>query len=108
MVQVVMLNLSGYCLTGVLLLTIAGINAEAATMRCKQDIISEGDLSLDVIRKCGQPASREVFLPARDQNDHVRDGAVAVEIWVYGPRNGMYRYLRFIEGELVKIWSEPD
>ncbi len=99
-----MLNFFGHCLIGILLLVAVNVQA---TMRCKQDVIDEGALTVDVLRKCGQPDSREVFSPAVDQNGHIRDGAVTVEIWVYGPENGMYRYLRFIEGQLVKIWSKP-
>lgn len=77
-------------------------------MRCQQELIDEGDITFDVIRKCGQPANKEIFGPAIDPDGHVRDGAVKVEIWTYGPENGSYRYLRFIDGKLVKIWSEPE
>lgn len=84
-----MLNFFGRCLIGILLLVAVNVQA---TMRCKQDIIDEGALTVDVLRKCGQPDSRKVFSPAVDQNGHIRDGAVTVEIWVYGPENGMYRY----------------
>lgn len=35
-------------------------------------------------------------------------GSATIEHWVYGPHNGMYQYLRFIDGRLVEIRSKRD
>ncbi len=87
-------------------LLLATVTGAQATMRCNTHVIQEGALTMEVERKCGEPASREVFRPVADAAGNVGRDAATVEVWVYGPRNGMYRYLRFIEGKLVKIWSE--
>ena len=72
--------------------------AQASSMRCGSTLINEGDLTVDVRRKCGEPDHREVIPPSSPQG-----GGVTVEQWVYGPSNGMYRYLRFLDGKLVEI-----
>jgi hypothetical protein len=77
-----------------------------ASMRCNGALIDEGDLIPEVLRKCGPPAERQVVSPALDQSGRVIHGAVTVENWIYGPDNGMYRQLRFIDGKLVEIRSK--
>ena len=85
-----------------------GTVAQAA-MRCGTELINEGDRTSEVLRKCGQPSSREVLAPLADQSGRqINTQAVPVENWVYGPENGMYRYLRFVDGELVQIRSKRD
>ena len=85
------------------LLAFAATSTQAATMRCGSNLISEGELIVDVIRKCGQPAQRQVVGPAVDANGYVAKGAATIENWVYGPSNGAYQYLRFVDGRLVEI-----
>lgn len=85
-----------------LTLSLAPITVHAS-MRCNSALIDEGDLAVEVLRKCGQPAERQITPPALKQNGLPRHGAVAVEHWVYGPQNGTYRTLRFIDGRLVEI-----
>ncbi|MDY6980956.1 MAG: DUF2845 domain-containing protein [Pseudomonadota bacterium] len=91
------------CLIVLLFFSIA--NAEAA-MRCGPHLIMEGALTMEVKRKCGEPKEKDVRTPPviLDKNSE----AATVEIWVYGPTNGVYKYLRFIDGRLVKIWSERE
>ncbi|WP_233440425.1 DUF2845 domain-containing protein [Modicisalibacter coralii] len=69
----------------------------AHAMRCGNALVHEGDLTVDVIRKCGKPDARTLS-PATDNK-----GAVEVEHWVYGPRNGARYYLRFINKKLISI-----
>jgi hypothetical protein len=99
-------NIFNRCLIGVFLLV--DIDNVQATMRCGQRIVDVGELTVDVIRKCGEPASREVFNPVVGQDGQVVRGAVTVENWVYETNHGMSRYLRFIDGKLVEIRSKPD
>jgi hypothetical protein len=80
--------------------------AVASTMRCANGIVAHGERSAQVLEKCGEPASREVFPPALDEFGNIVQGAVAVELWTYGPNNGMHQYLRFIDGRLVQIRSQ--
>lgn len=77
-----------------------------ASLRCNGGIIDEGDLSLEVLRKCGPPADRQSIAPSLDSYGRIIKGAATIENWVYGPNNGMYQYLRFIDGKLVEIKSK--
>jgi len=99
--------LSLFCRHLIAALSLVAISTSAhAAMRCATDLVEEGETSIEVIRKCGAPASREVTEPVIDANGTQRYKSVTVEQWVYGPNNGMYRYLRFIDGKLVQIRSE--
>ncbi|QXI28585.1 DUF2845 domain-containing protein [Pseudomonas vanderleydeniana] len=81
-----------------------GLNqANAATLRCSNGLISEGDTSFEVLKKCGEPADRQVTEPARLPNGNPVRNSVTVETWVYGPENGARSFLRFIDGRLVKV-----
>ena len=59
-----------------------------------------------VSSKCGEPISRE-FVGYREVLDEYGFyNEVAVEEWAYGPRNGMYQFLRFEGNRLIKIESK--
>ena len=89
-----------------LLVALALLSGSAhASMRCNSALIDEGDLAVEVLRKCGPPAERQITPPALAANGQPTHGSVTVETWVYGPENGMYRNLRFIDGRLVQIKS---
>ncbi|MGE8500276.1 MAG: DUF2845 domain-containing protein [Pseudomonas sp.] len=88
------------CLLGGLLIASLSPLAQAS-MRCGNALIDEGQHSLDVLRICGEPDKRDVTPPSSPQG-----GGVTVEQWIYGPRNGVLRYLRFIDGRLVEIRTE--
>lgn len=83
------------------LLALALLPAAEASMRCGTSLISEGQASVEVLRICGEPDQREVIPPSG-----ILGGGATVEHWVYGPRNGVYRHLRFIDGKLVEIRTE--
>lgn len=92
-----------YLLLSLLLLTSA---AEAATLRCGSALISGGDPSSEVLSKCGEPLSRD-FLGYREVLDaYGFRNEVTVEEWTYGPRNGMYHFLRFEGNRLIRIDSK--
>lgn len=56
---------------------------------------------MEVAGKCGEPSSR-AFVGYKDVLDQYGfRNEVSVEEWVYGPRNGMYHFLRF-EGERLR------
>lgn len=78
----------------------------ASTLRCGSDLVSLGDLQAEVERKCGEPVARD-FLGYREQQDEWGFfHEVAVEEWTYGPRNGMYQFLRFEGNRLSRIQSK--
>ncbi len=79
--------------------------AAQASMRCPNGIISGGETTFEVLHKCGEPDSKEKVSPARGGDGEIINNSVTVENWVYGPNNGMYKFLKFIDGTLVKIES---
>ncbi|MBC9249444.1 hypothetical protein A9179_04045 [Pseudomonas alcaligenes] len=81
--------------------------AEAgSTLRCGSNLISLDDLSSEVQAKCGNPVSRD-NLGYREVVDYYGfTQEVLVEEWIYGPKNGMYYYLRLEGNRLVKIESK--
>ncbi|MDA7089243.1 DUF2845 domain-containing protein [Pseudomonas sp. SA3-5] len=88
-----------------LLLLFAG-SAQASTLRCGSALISTDDASSEVLGKCGEPKSRDL-IGYREVIDHYGfRSEVSVEEWVYGPRHGMYHFLRFEGNRLRDIDSK--
>lgn len=79
-----------------------------ATMRCGTALISVGDTLSVVGEKCGAPDSSVVQEPALRSNGVPRFNSARVTLWVYGPRNGAYQHLRFIDDKLVAIDTRRD
>ncbi|KPB89681.1 hypothetical protein ALO95_03566 [Pseudomonas syringae pv. antirrhini] len=78
-----------------------------STLRCGSQLVSTGDRAFEVQQKCGEPVSQEVLGTQETFNStYRRSEAVRIEEWVYGPDNGMYQYLRFEGGRLVRIESK--
>jgi hypothetical protein len=94
-------------ITTALLLLAISLGAQASsTLRCGSQLISTDDASSVVLSKCGEPISRD-FLGYRERLDiYGFRHEVAVEEWSYGPRNGMYHFLRFEANRLIKIDSK--
>lgn len=76
--------------------------ASASTFRCGSNLVSLGDRSFTVLRLCGEPVARDAL--GYTVSGYNRQ-ELPIEEWVYGPKGGMYHYLRFVGGELVKITS---
>ena len=81
--------------------------AEASsTYRCGSALVSTSAPSAEVLSKCGEPVSRD-FLGYREVVDSYGfRNEVNVEEWIYGPKNGMYHFLRFEGGRLTEIRSK--
>jgi hypothetical protein len=77
----------------------------ADTLRCGSQLISVGDRMFDVQQKCGQPASQDIIGYKETVNHFRQVDQVQVQEWIYGPNGGMYQYLRFEGGRLVRIDS---
>ena len=78
----------------------------ASTLRCQSNLISLDDHASEVQAKCGEPATK-AFLGYREVVDYYGGvSQVGIDEWSYGPRNGMYYYLRFEANRLVKIQSK--
>lgn len=90
-----------------LALAVFASTAQAASLRCGSQLISTGDRAFEVQQKCGAPVSQDVIGSKETYNSNYRRSEeVRVEEWVYGPDNGMYQYLRFEGGRLVRIESK--
>ncbi|WP_068828237.1 DUF2845 domain-containing protein [Pseudomonas sp. BMS12] len=78
----------------------------SSTLRCGTGLVSTGDLASELRSKCGEPVSQS-FLGYREVSDYYGTiTEVAIEEWVYGPRNGMYYFLRLEGNRLIKIESK--
>ncbi|MBX9756771.1 MAG: DUF2845 domain-containing protein [Pseudomonadaceae bacterium] len=82
-----------------LLLPLLSLPAHAG-FRCGQKLVNEGDRITEVLRKCGQPASRDLLGYTDTINGNL---GLQIEEWSYGPNNGMYYYLTFEGGRLRTI-----
>jgi hypothetical protein len=86
---------------------LAASSVQAATLRCGSQLISAGDRAFEVQQKCGAPVSQSIIGSKETFSGNYRKSEqVTVEEWIYGPDNGMYQYLRFEGGRLVKIDSK--
>lgn len=95
-----------YLIIGLTALAIAQ-TAQATTLRCGSQLVSAGDRAFEVQQKCGEPVSQEVIGSKETFSGNFRQSQeVRIEEWIYGPNNGMYRYLRFEGGRLVSIDSK--
>ena len=77
-----------------------------AAMRCAGGLVDEGDSIEQVLQQCGEPDQREATPQYIAADGFPAEGSVNEEDWVYGPDNGMYRYLHFIDGKLVRLRSQ--
>ncbi|MDH0748949.1 DUF2845 domain-containing protein [Pseudomonas sp. GD03842] len=86
--------------------TVLSTTTQADTLRCGSQLISAGDRMFEVQQKCGQPISQDIVGYKETVNHFRQVDQVQVQEWIYGPNNGMYQYLRFEGGRLVRIDSK--
>lgn len=94
------------CLLPLLCLLLANHAEAGSTLRCGSALISLDDLSSEIQAKCGNPVSRDSLGYREVVGYYGYSSEVLVEEWIYGPRNGMYYYLRLEGNRLVKIESK--
>lgn len=87
------------------LLSMASASTLASTFRCGSQLVSLGDRSFQVLKKCGEPVARETVGYTIGEYNHRE---LHIQEWVYGPNNGMYHYLRFEGNRLTSIESQRD
>lgn len=78
----------------------------SSTLRCQSSLVSLDDTTGEVLEKCGEPVSRSSLGYKEVVDAYYRRNEVLVEEWVYGPRNGMYQFLRFEGNRLRNIDSK--
>lgn len=93
-------------MTGCLMLTAATLAQADDTLRCNSALISVHDGMAEVLRKCGEPASRAATGAVRIKAGYGRWVELPTERWTYGPDSGMYHYLKFEGDELVSITGD--
>ncbi|MBK3760428.1 DUF2845 domain-containing protein [Stutzerimonas frequens] len=86
----------GYLLAALLI----SASATADTLRCGNQLVTTGDRTFEVERKCGAPQHRDVVGYRLGRHDRHE---LTLEEWVYGPRNGMLSILTFEGNRLVRI-----
>lgn len=91
-------------LAGLTLLACATAHADDS-LRCGSALVSVGDSSNTVLRKCGEPSGRGPISYLKGPEGHPRE-EVPVQQWTYGPTFGMYHYLRFEGDRLAAITGE--
>ena len=88
-------------------LALAAGNTQAASLRCSSKLISTGDVTSDVLSRCGEPVSRSFLgykqVPGPRYGESME---VAVEEWIYGPWSGMLYFVRFEGNRLSDIQSK--
>lgn len=103
----------------ILFLCMPAIEARPDDFRCGSYIISIGSRKSEVLRKCGEPANKEVWedvrykssvglRPVLPDEDLARPflvkELVTIEEWEYNLGSGQFiRYLRFENGRLIRI-----
>lgn len=87
------------------MLTVMSTGVMASTFRCGSQLVSLGDRSFQVLKKCGEPVARETVGYTVGEYNHRE---LHIQEWVYGPNNGMYHYLRFEGNRLTSIESQRD
>lgn len=88
-----------------LLLLLSGAS-EAASLRCSSKLISTGNVTSEVLDRCGEPVSRSFLGYKVVVGDWGERSEVAVEEWIYGPWNGMLYFVRFEGNRLTTIQSK--
>lgn len=93
-------------LVALFLLSVA-CNAQASsTYRCGSALVSLDTSTAEVRAKCGEPASEAPIGFKQIVDDYGFRQEVQVEEWTYGPKHGMYHFLRFEGNRLRRIDSE--
>ena len=105
-----------FMLGAILVLAAMATATPAYALRCNRNVISEGNLTIEVLRHCGEPIQVEEWWETRPQQLYDYDlgyyiqqplgKPVHMEEWIYnfGPRRLM-RKLTFRDTELIKIES---
>jgi hypothetical protein len=86
-----------------------GIALPAQALRCGTKLVNEGDLTIQVRDKCGDPVSEELIGYTLRPGFSGADRNVAyereykIEQWVYGVEMGYYNVMTFEGGRLKRI-----
>ena len=94
-----------YCFA-VSLLLVSHTASASTTLRCGNGLVSTGTTTAEVLQKCGEPIARDMLGSVIRTGNYGERYELQVEEWSYAPRNGMYQFLRFEGGRLVRVDSK--
>jgi len=77
--------------------------AQNTSYICEDEIVSIGCHSSEVLRKCGEPNSKEIIGYALTKS---RRREFKIEEWIEGPIDGFYYILAFQANRLIRIKQE--
>lgn len=77
----------------------------ASALRCNSELVHEGDTKFELIKKCGEPLTREVV---GYKLNRFGDRELKIEHLIYGPWAGWYYLIEIVGGEIYKIESFKD
>ncbi|MFI8480904.1 DUF2845 domain-containing protein [Pseudomonas sp. NPDC078700] len=80
--------------------------AWADSLRCGSALVTTDDSTGEVFDKCGEPISRDFLGYKQIVDSFGYTNEVAIEEWAYGPRSGMYHFIRFEGNRLKRITSK--
>lgn len=92
-------------LSVLLMLSFSGATYASSTFRCNSALVSLGASMQEVRNKCGEPVAKENLGFKQKINQYGHTHQLHVAEWLYGPKGGMYYFLRFEGGDLAKISS---
>ncbi|MGX5218198.1 MULTISPECIES: DUF2845 domain-containing protein [Pseudomonas] len=78
----------------------------ADSLRCGSALVTTDDTTSEVSAKCGEPVSRDFLGYKQIVDSFGYTNEVAIEEWAYGPRSGMYHFIRFEGNRLKRITSK--
>lgn len=87
------------------MLAFSSASYAGSTYRCNSKLVSLQADTHEVRNKCGTPTDQVNLGYKQVTNEYGHSNEVRLEEWTYGPNNGMYHFLRFEGGRLVKISS---
>lgn len=80
--------------------------AMADSLRCGSALVTTDDSTSEVFDKCGEPISRDFLGYKQIVDSFGYTNEVAIEEWAYGPRSGMYHFIRFEGNRLKRVTSK--
>ncbi|WP_417662905.1 DUF2845 domain-containing protein [Pseudomonas sp.] len=78
----------------------------ADSLRCGSALVTTDDSTSEVLDKCGEPVSRDFLGYKQTVDSFGYTNEVAIEEWAYGPRSGMYHFIRFEGNRLKRVTSK--
>jgi len=88
------------------LVLLVGAVQASDSYRCGTKLVNQGDLEIQVRKKCGKPDDQKVIgytLKGIRHHAIKREREYVIERWVYGPKRGFYHEVIFEAGRVVRI-----